>query len=129
MATTAEIALARMLLENSLQIRRELIELNERINTIMATDIELEAKIDALAAGQAEAKADAARHEARTNTAIGFIQDLKQAIADLQAQGPALITQEKLDALVNKADAALSDMNAANVQRDAADEALGGASA
>lgn len=90
---------------------------------IMATFTELEAKVDALTAGQAEAKADAARHEARTVAAVTLIQDLRQALVD--AQGGA-VTPAQIDALVAKVDAGLADMDAANAQRDAADATLDG---
>lgn len=89
---------------------------------IMATFTELEAKVDELRAGQAEAKADAARHEARTVAAVTLIQDLRQALVDAQSGG---VTPAQIDALVAKVDAGLADMAAANTQRDAADDALG----
>jgi hypothetical protein len=90
---------------------------------IMATAQEMQDKVDALVAGQAEAKADALRHETRTNEAIAMIQDLRQAIIDLQSQ-QSPITQAQLDAMVLKLDTGLADMTAANTQRDAADAAL-----
>jgi hypothetical protein len=91
---------------------------------IMATFTELEAKIDALTAGQAEAKADAARHEARTVAAVALVQDLRQALIDAQANAGGA-TPAQINALVAKVDAGLVDMEAANAQRDAADDTLG----
>lgn len=93
------------------------------LEKIMANLQELQDKIDALTAGQTEAQADAARHEARTNEAVGLLQALK-AIIDSLPNTPALITQAQLDALNAQAAAALADMDAANTQRDAADDAL-----
>ena len=98
--------------------------LNLHTEIIMSTLAELETKIADLTAGQAEAKADAARHEASTNQAVGLLQALSAKIAELAAVGPALITQAQLDALVAQADTGIADMTVANTQRDAADAVL-----
>jgi hypothetical protein len=126
MVTTIEAALHRIG-ASLLTARRDILNLELRSLSIMAIEQELQDKIDQLVAGQAEAKSDAARHEARTNAAIALIQDLKTAIGNLPP--PGVVTQAQLDALVAKADAALADMAAANTQRDAADDALGAATA
>lgn len=92
---------------------------------LMSTAQELQDALDALTARATEAKADADRHAAATDQAVGLLQALTAKIAELAAAGVQLITQAQLDALSAQAGAAIATMDAANVTRDAADAALG----
>lgn len=114
MASTTEDRLAR--------IERNLLTLLRWSIDIMTTQQEFDAKMDAMVAAAADAKADAATQRAITDQAVGLLQGLTAAIADLrnQAQAGAVITQAQFDALAAKADAALADMAAANATRDQA---------
>ena len=92
---------------------------------LMSTAQELQDAIDALTARATEAKADADRHAAATDQAVGLLQALTAKISELAAAGPQLITQAQLDALSTQAGDAIAVMDAANTTRDAADAALG----
>ena len=92
---------------------------------IMSNAQELQDAIDALTLRANEAKADADRHAAATDQAVGLLQALTAKIAELAAAGPQLITQAQLDALNAQAGSAIATMDAANTTRDAADAALG----
>lgn len=110
------------------RIERRLVNLVSLLNlnteTIMSTLQDLQTQVDALTAAGTEARADSARQQASTNLAIGLLQALTAKIAELAAGGPQLVTQAQLDTLVTQANAAVSDMAAANTARDSADAAL-----
>lgn len=111
------------------RIERLILNLSSALHThteiLMSTAQELQDAIDALTARATEAKADADRHAAATDQAVGLLQALTAKIAELAAAGPQLITQAQLDALSKQAGDAIATMDAANTTRDAADAALG----
>ena len=90
---------------------------------IMSELSDLQAQVQQTVSDLADAKADAARHEASTNSAIGLIQALTAKIAELIAAGVGA-TPADLAALSALLAPALADSGAANTQRDAADAAL-----
>jgi hypothetical protein len=106
-----------------LRIERNILNLSRWSIDIMSTLQELTDLVTSLQAANVEAKADAARHAAATDNAVGLLQALSARIAELASQ-PTLVTQAQLDALALQAQAALTDATAANATRDAADAAL-----
>lgn len=84
---------------------------------------DLKADIQTLKAQGAEAKADSARHEARTGEAVGLLQALSAKIDALATQ-PGGASPAELAALRTETQAAIADFGAADVQRDAADATL-----
>jgi multidrug resistance efflux pump len=111
-----------------LKLHHEVLDLNERMIRMNETVDSLQAKLAALDAKLDEAKADAARHKALSDTIVGGVQDLKQAVVDLKAQlaSGQVTPQAALDSLGASIDAMLTKADEANAARDAADTTLQG---
>lgn len=94
---------------------------------LMADITELQTKIDELTAAAAADRARAEAGAAQVTLAVSLLQALTATIADLKAQVEAgnAVTQEQIDSLTSKANAALGDLTSSAATESAADAQLG----